>query len=390
MCIGIWTLEHPDYALIICTNRDEYLDRPTQDAHFHSFQDDHHRQNPSSVSGDILSGRDDKAGGSWFGLNRAGRVALLTNITETPKSFTSSRGYLVSSFLLSDSSHPLEDEVGKIVPQDAKFAGFNLLLLAPAPLSSSSAPEKIEITEGRVGEREPEKEKALVKSRKQKLAYDAIFVTNHGAGGRLNTRRLTSAERFCGCMSNGIDGQGGDEWPKVQRATRDFKEVLKSLSTDGTPRSEKELIESLFDILTWRSPEPITQRAQLRNTVQVDPIPIVLDPPAAVLTTPSSNFTSSLAIAATPSAPSAGAPESLDAKPQYRLLAPTAPGYENYYGTRLSTVLLVRRDGSVLLIERDIWRLGKSGKPERLNYREKRGVGDVKERCFEFKLDWKS
>jgi hypothetical protein len=29
----------------------------------------------------------------------------------------------------------------------------------------------------------------------------------------------------------------------------------------------------------------------------------------------------------------------------------------DYYGTRLSTVILVRRDGSVLFVERDIWSL---------------------------------
>lgn len=32
-----------------------------------------------------------------------------------------------------------------------------------------------------------------------------------------------------------------------------------------------------------------------------------------------------------------------------------------FYGTRLSTVLLVRRDGSVLFIERDIWTLDSEG-----------------------------
>lgn len=66
-----------------------------------------------------------------------------TNITERPNSFTSSRGHLVSSFLLSDSSSPLEDEVGKVVSSDAKFAGFNLLLLAPTPPPVSTIPEEI-------------------------------------------------------------------------------------------------------------------------------------------------------------------------------------------------------------------------------------------------------
>lgn len=37
-----------------------------------------------------------------------------------------------------------------------------------------------------------------------------------------------------------------------------------------------------------------------------------------------------------------------------------------FYGTRLSTVLLVRRDGAVLFIERDVWKLvdGKAVKLE--------------------------
>ena len=34
-----------------------------------------------------------------------------------------------------------------------------------------------------------------------------------------------------------------------------------------------------------------------------------------------------------------------------------------YYGTRLSTVLLVRKDGEVLFIERDMWELGGDGLP---------------------------
>jgi uncharacterized protein with NRDE domain len=58
---------------ILCTNRDEFLDRPTQNAQFHSFgtftgTDQQHQ---------VLSGRDELAGGSWFGINRTGKVALL-------------------------------------------------------------------------------------------------------------------------------------------------------------------------------------------------------------------------------------------------------------------------------------------------------------------------
>lgn len=125
---------------------------------------------------------------------------------------------MVSSFLLSDSSRPLEDEVGKIIPQDAKFAGFNLLLLAPATEADSE------------------------------LAFDGVFVTNNGSGGTLTTRPLTAQERPCGAFSNGIDGEGRADWPKVEHAAADFDVVLQSLTPD---MKEAELTDRLFELLAW-------------------------------------------------------------------------------------------------------------------------------------------
>ncbi|KAL5524769.1 hypothetical protein ACEPAF_9915 [Sanghuangporus sanghuang] len=37
MCTGFWSLDHLGYALILCSNPDEYLSRPTSNAHFHCF-----------------------------------------------------------------------------------------------------------------------------------------------------------------------------------------------------------------------------------------------------------------------------------------------------------------------------------------------------------------
>lgn len=133
--------------------------------------------------------------------------------------FNSSRGSLVSSFLLSDSPHPLEDEVGKIVPKDAKYAGFNLLLLSPKTQPSGT------------------------------IQYDSLFVTNHGGGGTLASRSLAPNEKTCGGISNGIDGAGASEWPKVCHATEQFKSLLKQQATPDV--NESELINGLFDLLTW-------------------------------------------------------------------------------------------------------------------------------------------
>jgi len=127
---------------------------------------------------------------------------------------------LVSSFLLSTISHPLEHEIWQIV-QEEDYAGFNLLLLAPT-------------VDNRKGS--------------QSICYESLFVTNHGGGGTLTARPLKPHERTCGCMSNAVDGEGSSSWPKVMQASSDFNALLHSLSPE-TP--EAELIEQLFDLLAW-------------------------------------------------------------------------------------------------------------------------------------------
>lgn len=321
-----------------------------------------------------------------------------TNITELPNSFTSSRGHLVSSFLLSDSSSPLEDEVGKVVSPDAKFAGFNLLLLAPAPPSVSTIPK--ETLEAHERELELTAEETTVHSRDQKLSYDAMLVTNHGGGGPLQARRLIPTERACGCISNGIDGKGGNEWPKVRRAVSSFDDVLKNYSPNSDLVSENLLVEKLFGILvyvwvslsdfqisespspssafvwhSWQPSEPIKERAQLRDTIQVTPISLATQSSdAKQIRTPRDTPIPAVTTI------SVSTPKTSDALPPAQIVTHVSARSQDLYGTRLSTVLLIRSDGSVLFIERDIWRLGQDGNPERVEH-------NTKQRVFEFELD---
>lgn len=72
-----------------------------------------------------------------------------------------------------------------------------------------------------------------------------------------------------------------------------------------------------FSPTSWRCSGSITSRSQLRNTVQVAPIPVVLE----------------------------GTPQSTDVHTKIPAV----------YGTRLSTVLLIKRNGDVYFVERDIW-----------------------------------
>ena len=141
-----------------------------------------------------------------------------TNITEPLNTSTfTSRGYLLSSFLTSPSSSSLEDDARKLIPPNASYAGFNLLLLAPAPEPPS-------------------------------LSFDALYATNRGAGGPITYRALTDAQRHRGGLSNGIDGNGADEWPKVQHGVHALDALLDTLPPDT---SEDQLTERLFDLLTW-------------------------------------------------------------------------------------------------------------------------------------------
>ncbi|THU92449.1 hypothetical protein K435DRAFT_672087 [Dendrothele bispora CBS 962.96] len=338
MCVAFWTFDDPDYALILCSNRDEFLNRPTINARFHSFCN----YQPKDSLNNILSGIDKVGGGTWLGMTRSGKVALLTNITEPPSVFASSRGSLVSSFLLSEkeiqnplsnTSDPLADLeslANDLYPRDAKFAGFNLLLLAPTISPSLHTP----------GLSEP-------RSQSRSLRYVSVLVTNSGAGGPITVGPLSARGLCCGGISNGVEGHGGNEWPKVKHGVEEMERVISELRQSHY--QDRSLADSLFDILTWQSPEPVTERYHLRRTIHVAPIPIDLKPrteaDATAATTPSPNSSS---------------------------------GGSRYYGTRLSTVLLIRRNGEVMFVERDIWKMV-DDKVVRM--------GKDSERVFRFKLN---
>ena len=66
----------------------------------------------------------------------------------------------------------------------------------------------------------------------------------------------------------------------------------------------------------WKSPNAPVVRGDLRNTIRIDPLEVPVNSEETWI-----------------------------------------------YGTRLSTVILVRRDGQAVFVERDIWKLGSDGKP---------------------------
>lgn len=97
MCLAAFALNaHPRFPLVIVANRDEFFARAA--APMAWWPDQPH----------VLAGRDLSAGGTWFGLTRAGRLALLTNVREPGRQNPAapSRGALVVDWLNADDDAP--------------------------------------------------------------------------------------------------------------------------------------------------------------------------------------------------------------------------------------------------------------------------------------------
>ena len=129
MClIGIAWRAHPEYPLIIVANRDELHDRPTRPAHWWTDEPE------------LFAGQDLQAGGTWLGIARSGRIALVTNIAgrSTPEAPAKSRGDLVKGWLLG--SINVENYLSDIAAIQAHYAGFSLLIGSPAGLHTFTSP----------------------------------------------------------------------------------------------------------------------------------------------------------------------------------------------------------------------------------------------------------
>jgi len=171
------------FPLVLLANRDEFLDRPTRRL---AWWNDHP---------DLLAGRDLKAGGTWLGVSRPGRIAAVTNFRE-PAAYSPearSRGELVSDFLIGEMDP--EDYLAAVSKHADFYNGFNLLAW-----------------------------------RSGKLAY---YSNRRGQSPRV--------------LGGGVFGLSNDvldtPWPKVERGKRLLTAALKS----GTPDASS-LIDLMYDV----------------------------------------------------------------------------------------------------------------------------------------------
>ena len=117
MCLILFAHQlRSDLPLLLLANRDEYFDRATAPL------------GPWTEAPSMVAGRDLVAGGTWLGVNAAGRWAAVTNVREGEYSVPGgpSRGWLVRDYLLGDECP--EEFSRRQASRGAEYAGFNLLL----------------------------------------------------------------------------------------------------------------------------------------------------------------------------------------------------------------------------------------------------------------------
>lgn len=106
---------HPRYRLIFAGNRDEFHARGAAPANW---------WNDAPA---VFAGRDLEAGGTWLGMRRDGRFAVVTNFREPDRRPPGkrSRGELTAHFLAGDTSP--ENYLAQLRRTADDYAGFNLL-----------------------------------------------------------------------------------------------------------------------------------------------------------------------------------------------------------------------------------------------------------------------
>lgn len=190
MCLLVLAWRHHQrHRLIFAGNRDEFHARPTAPADWWD--------QPAG----LLAGRDLQAGGTWLGVTRRGRFAVVTNFRDMADSppAAPSRGGLITDFAAwPDTTGTFVDALGRRAEQ---FAGFNLIF----------------------GD-----------------GQDLHYLSNRGAV----TSPLPAG--VYGLSNHRLD----TPWPKLTRTRKRFEALIRADEID---------IEALFSILTDREPAPDEQ-----------------------------------------------------------------------------------------------------------------------------------
>jgi uncharacterized protein with NRDE domain len=130
---------HPRWRLLLAGNRDEFHERPTA------------ALAPWDPPRDVLAGRDLRSGGTWAGLDRRGRMAVVTNVRDPGivLPHAPSRGNLTTEFLTAAGSATAYGRA--LLANAGDYAPFNLLVSDAVRcefISNHPAPRQMSLSEG--------------------------------------------------------------------------------------------------------------------------------------------------------------------------------------------------------------------------------------------------
>lgn len=130
---------HPRWRLLLAGNRDEFHERPTAAlSHWEPARD-------------MMAGRDLRSGGTWAGLDRRGRMAVVTNVRDPSIALPQapSRGRLTTEFLTTGGSAAAYGQA--LLASAADYAPFNLLVSDATRcefISNYPAPRQMSLSDG--------------------------------------------------------------------------------------------------------------------------------------------------------------------------------------------------------------------------------------------------
>lgn len=300
MCIALLSTSHPQYSLILLSNRDEFLDRPTAPAHWWEPPNSH-----------VLGGRDLQRPekGTWLGLSKDGRIAVLTNFREEGQEVASekSRGAMVNAYLSSPpGDRESDEEFARRLVEDVGIndvGGFSLVF---GRLHSSSADGS---------------------------SSGGLSIISNRTTDPSNLVRVATKPGEVQGLSNSHFGDLS--WPKIVHGEQLLRQSISSSAARQDP--EDRLIASLFDVLSVNTFPQVPKgedfnvyARQMRNSIFIPHVG------GEGVETETSNGLRS-------------ASESCDSN--HARVEVGKPGY----GTQKQTVVLVSREGRVKFIERTLY-----------------------------------
>jgi uncharacterized protein with NRDE domain len=318
MCIALLSTAHPEYPLVLLSNRDEFLDRPTASAHWWEPPHSH-----------VLGGRDLQRPeqGTWLGLTRDGRIALLTNFRDEGAEIArdKSRGAIVSAYLSSPAGEKeSDDEFARRLIEDVGIndvGGFSLVF----------------------GHLQPKEDGSLggLSIISNRTTHPSDLIRIAGEPGEVHG------------LSNSHFGDLS--WPKIVHGEALLRQAVNASSTRQD--SKDRLIESLFAVLKVDTYPKIPQRQdftvyarQMRNSIFIPRVG-----GSGVEQESSDGMKSADGHHASPHA------------------GVEFGGGAGGYGTQKQTVVLVDRSGKVTFVERTLY--------------DEKALATESERKFEYQIE---